>query len=191
MGSAEVSFACTRSNGAVLSFPMIARCEDTVSRDHFRKWIIRHINSWFAFTQVHGLGIEMADIILVTGCHHTRSWTNVTFNEVQAGAQLSPLNVDSQNFGDVNLKSMVHNQGPSGKVSGMQISRAKQILKIFDVPSQNLPENQCIFIRGYRVKHYLSGIVQPKAAVEPKPDLQRSDCELEKEVVSISSATEV
>jgi hypothetical protein len=86
----------------------------------------------------------MADIILVTGCHHTGSWTNVTFNGVQAGAQLSPLNVDSQNspmdvsaqsLGNVNFKTMVYNQGPSGEVSGMQISRAKQILKIFDVPS--------------------------------------------------------
>jgi hypothetical protein len=32
-----------------------------MSKDHFRKWILQHIDSWFAFTQNLGLGIEMED----------------------------------------------------------------------------------------------------------------------------------
>ncbi|SRR6266702_132971 len=129
MGSAEVSFSCTRKRGAVLSFPVIARREDTVSQDHFRKWIIRHIDTWLAFTQLHGLGIEMEDIVLVTGCHRTRSWTNLAFNEVQAGAQLS-LKVDVADalganvhwgVSNVRIQGTVQNQGPSGEVCGAQI----------------------------------------------------------------------
>ena len=41
------------------------------------------------------------------------------------------------------------------------------------------------------MKRYLFGIIRPKAAAEPMPDLGRSDREPEKEVVSISSVTEV
>ncbi|KAH9032015.1 hypothetical protein EDB85DRAFT_1890861 [Lactarius pseudohatsudake] len=176
MGSAEVSFSCTRKRGAVLSFPVVARREDTVSQDHFRKWIIRYIDSWLAFTRMHGLGIEMEDIILVTGCHHTRSWTNVAFNEVQAGAQLS-LKVDvadavgaNVNWGvsNVRIHGTVHNQGPSG---------------------ENLPENQCIFVRGFRVKRTLKIFPRVKGAAGPTPDPSGSDDEPETEVVSIPSFT--
>ena len=83
------SFSFTRKYGAVLSFSVTARREDTLVLGHFRKWIIRNIDSWFAFTEKHKLGIEMEDIILVTGCHRTRSWTNVAFNEVRADGQES------------------------------------------------------------------------------------------------------
>ncbi|KAI9445972.1 hypothetical protein H4582DRAFT_1783227, partial [Lactarius indigo] len=58
-------------------------------RGHFRKWITSHIDSWYAFAHELGTGIEMEDIVLVTGCHRTRSWTNTAFNETQTNAQLS------------------------------------------------------------------------------------------------------
>ena len=97
----------------------------------FRKWIINHIDSWFAYTQELELGISMEDIILVTGCHRTTSWTNIAFNEVQAGAQLSlQVNVTDALGGNINwgisnvhVQGAVHNQGPSGKVRGSQIPR--------------------------------------------------------------------
>ena len=31
----------------------------------------------------------MEDIVLVTGCHRTRSWTNIAFYEGRAGARVS------------------------------------------------------------------------------------------------------
>ena len=68
---------------------MNAQREDTLSRKHFREWITNHIDSWFAFTQYLGLDIEMEDIVLVTGFHRTRSWSNISFSEVQAKAKLS------------------------------------------------------------------------------------------------------
>ena len=73
----------------------------------------------------------MEDIILVTGCHHTKSWTNIAFNEIQADAQLS-LQVEvagtlgasvTWGISDVRGQGAVHNQGPSGKVRGAQIAR--------------------------------------------------------------------
>ncbi|KAH9163721.1 hypothetical protein EDB89DRAFT_1859841 [Lactarius sanguifluus] len=89
-GSAEVSFSCRRKPGAVLSLPVAARREDTLAQDHFRTWITEHIDSWFAFLQQrHRLGIEMEDIVLVTGCHRTRSWSNIAFYESRADAHVS------------------------------------------------------------------------------------------------------
>ena len=114
----------------MLSLPVTARCEDTLTLGHFRKWIIRHIESWFAFTQAHGLGLEMEDIVLVTGRHCTRSWSNITFNEVQADARFS-LGVDVGALGaNINWRASssrtqgaVLSHGPSGEVRTTQVAR--------------------------------------------------------------------
>ena len=52
--------------------------------------MLQHIDSWFSFARGLGLGIDhMEDIIMVTGCHHTRTWANVVFLENQTHAQAS------------------------------------------------------------------------------------------------------
>jgi hypothetical protein len=51
---------------------------------------VKHIDSWFAFARELGIGIQqMEEIILVTGCDLTRSWTNIAFHGGQADAQVS------------------------------------------------------------------------------------------------------
>jgi hypothetical protein len=51
---------------------------------------VKNIDSWFAFARKLGLGIDqMEEIILVTGCDRTRSWTNVAFLEDQVDSQVS------------------------------------------------------------------------------------------------------
>jgi hypothetical protein len=73
-----------------LYLPVDAQRQDTLARRDFGNWMIRHIDSWFAFARRLGLGIEqMEEIILVTGCHRTRSWANVTFLEGHTDAQAS------------------------------------------------------------------------------------------------------
>ncbi|KAH8981555.1 hypothetical protein EDB86DRAFT_421952 [Lactarius hatsudake] len=76
----EVTFSCRRNQGAVLCLPIQAKGEDTVASTDFGKWMIRNIDRWFAWARQLGLGINcMEDIILVTGTHRTRTWTNVAF----------------------------------------------------------------------------------------------------------------
>ena len=41
--------------------------------------MVKHIDTWFAFARDLGLVHQMEEIILVTGCDLTRSWTNVAF----------------------------------------------------------------------------------------------------------------
>ena len=52
--------------------------------------MISHIDRWFAWARQLGMGINrMEDIVLVTGAHLTRSWTNVAFLEDQTDARVS------------------------------------------------------------------------------------------------------
>ena len=69
---------------------MDAQREDTLSKGDFSAWIVKHIDRWFAFARGLGLGIErMEEIILVTGCDNTRSWTNIAFFGSQHNARAS------------------------------------------------------------------------------------------------------
>lgn len=102
---------------------MNARREDTLTRKHFREWITKHIDTWFAFAQELGVGIEMEDIILVTGCHRTRSWSNIAFSEVHSDAQISlgvdvgPVNASvSWRISSLHIHGAVLSHRPSGEV---------------------------------------------------------------------------
>ncbi|KAF8263058.1 hypothetical protein EI94DRAFT_1704292 [Lactarius quietus] len=175
-GSAEVSFSCTRKLGAALYLPVPAQREDTLAQEHFRQWITGHIDSWFAFSRQRGLGIEMEDIVLVTGYHRTRSSSNIVFYENQVNAQVS--------FG-------VHVPGSIGTTVIWQLSsQCTRGTMVNHGPSgENLPESQCISIRGFRVERTLRIFSKIRAAAEPKPDPSGND-EPETKVVSIPSVTD-
>jgi hypothetical protein len=91
--AAQVSFSCSRRRGAILSLPTPALRKDTRARGAFAKCIIKHIDEWFAFAQERDLGISREEIILVTGCHLTRTWATIAFQEegeqVSFGVQVS------------------------------------------------------------------------------------------------------
>jgi len=100
-----------------------ARRVDTVARGDFKWWIVKHIDSWFTFARNLGLGIEqMEEIILVTGCDLTRSWTNVAFLGGQADSQVSfGVNVEGPDtinfqFSPENARGAVLCHGPEGTV---------------------------------------------------------------------------
>ncbi|KAI0248856.1 hypothetical protein BJV78DRAFT_1284407 [Lactifluus subvellereus] len=85
------SFSCTeKEGGAVLYLPVQAPGQTALARGRFGQHMIKHIKSWFAFTQWHGLGVEQMDeIILVTGYHRTKTSANFAFLEHQEDAQVS------------------------------------------------------------------------------------------------------
>ncbi|KAF8264577.1 hypothetical protein EI94DRAFT_1831716 [Lactarius quietus] len=176
--TADVSFSCTTKQGAVLSLPVAAQREDTLALAQFRKWITRHIDSWYAFSQRQGLGIEMEEILLVTGCHRARSSGNVVFYESQVDARVSfgvhvPGMIGNTIIWRVSsqhIQGAVVNQGPSG---------------------ENLPENQCLFVRGFRVERTFRIFSKIAAAAEPKPDPSGNDAEPERKVVLIPGVTGV
>ena len=153
-----------------MALPVTIKREDTVVLGLFRRWIIKQIDSWFDFALELELGIAMEDIILVTGCHHTRSWTNIAFDEAQAGAQ-SSLQVDvadasgtniTWGVSDARIQGAVHNQGPGGRVRVMQIARSTN----FDALLRTYP----------RINAYLSGDIVSSATYSGQfgPKLRRN-----------------
>ena len=56
---------------------------------------------------------------------------------------------------------------------------------------QDLPEDQCIFVRGYRVARTLKIFPRLKGAAGDSPDPSGDDCEPELEVVSLPIFTQV
>ena len=73
-----------------MSLPVAAQRKDTIAMGDFRKWIIKHIDYWFAFAEKLGLGVNrMQDIILVTGRHCAKSWVNIAFYEGLREAEVS------------------------------------------------------------------------------------------------------
>ena len=131
--NAQVTISCSGRQGALLSLPFPAACEDTVAQGDFGKWLVKNIDRCMKVSEDLGLGVNrMEDIILVTGRHLARSWVNVVFSENRGGAQLSfvvrasgnsgvYLEERSATGGDLKL-------GPSGEVGLRTIFRLHPIM---------------------------------------------------------------
>ncbi|KAI9450163.1 hypothetical protein BJY52DRAFT_1227368 [Lactarius psammicola] len=140
----EATFSCPMNQGAVLCLPMQAKRMDTVARADFGKLIIRNIDHWFAWARQLGLEINCMDgIVLVTGTHRTRSWTNVAFTGGQEDTQAS-FEVKMDYRGDiVNLNwqsSHERNQGAVAQAaSGVMIdhSNSMQLTLILNIGPTN------------------------------------------------------
>jgi hypothetical protein len=103
----------------------MSRRENTLLRNVFGPWMVKHIDTWFAFARNLGLVHQMEEIILVTGCDLTRSWTNVAFLGGRADAQVSfgvevrgPTSNPSINFqfSPGRVRGAVLRCGPEGTV---------------------------------------------------------------------------
>ncbi|KAH9967206.1 hypothetical protein BC827DRAFT_574250 [Russula dissimulans] len=126
----HVSYLCRRRQcGAALFLPVPAQRQDAIARGAFGRWMIKHIEHCLAFTRRPGreLGIErMEDIILVTGCHRTRSWANAVFlesqDDVQVSFEVQVTDVKGPNisinwpFSFERVQGAMLNWGPEGKV---------------------------------------------------------------------------
>ena len=117
----QVTFLCNSEEGALLSLPVSAQAEDTVAFGDFGKWMIRHVDAWFAFAKGLGLGINrMENIILVTGRHLTKSWVNVAFNQRRSDSGVS-FDAHVASHGHISLERRYVRGGdlklgPSGRV---------------------------------------------------------------------------
>jgi hypothetical protein len=127
---------CSGRRGALLSLPLNARREDTLAQNAFGEWIVKHIDHWLAFAQELQRGVEhMEEIILVTGCDRTRSWTNIAFLEGRVDAKGSyKQNVVDRADGSVEVQFSsghvpggVLSHGPQGKVCQRTIYKCWRI----------------------------------------------------------------
>ncbi|KAI9512555.1 hypothetical protein F5148DRAFT_852942 [Russula earlei] len=167
--AARLYFSCSNRRGALLSLPVPAQRQDTAVRREFTKFIIKHIDEWFAFAQGLGFGIHRReDIILVTGRDLTRSWANIAFQErdqkMSFGVQASRGSDVQWQFTPEGAGGVAFNLGPSG---------------------QDLPENQCIFVRGIRVSRITRIFPRLLGAAGPSQIPGDDDTESDAQPISI------
>jgi len=122
----QVSYMCARRRqGALSLLPVNVRRENTLAWGDFGEWMLKHIDNWFAFARRLGLGIvQMEELILITGCDRTKSWTNVCFlgNNVDARVSFGMNAAGSPNpsinfqLSPANVRGAVVNRGPEGTV---------------------------------------------------------------------------
>jgi hypothetical protein len=133
-----------------------AQRHDTLAHGELAKYILKHIDVWFAFARELGLGVtRMEDIILVTGRDLAKSSTNVAFSESKEGEQVS-LGVRVTSGADVewqfsreDIRGVAVNCGPSGQVRFSSSSRPRML---------KYHLNQYNYIRICpRISAYLSG----------------------------------
>ena len=94
--------------------------ENTLIRNVFGRWMVKHINTWFAFARNFGLVHQMEEIIMVTGCDLTKSWTNVSFlggtdAQVSFGVKVEGPDINSQ-FSPEHAHWAILHHGPEGTV---------------------------------------------------------------------------
>ena len=169
----EFSFSCPRNEGAVLCLPIKAKREDTVARTKFGKWIISHIDCWFAWARQLELGVDrMEDIILVTGTHRTRSCANVAFPGGQRNAHVS-------------FRAKVDHSGEIVTVK-WQLSHERNRGAVLNCgpDGEDLPENQCIFVRGFRVTRKYRIFPRLMGAAGPNPDQEGYDEEPDPDIMT-------
>jgi hypothetical protein len=132
--------------------------------------MLQNIDTLFAFARGLGLVDQMEEIILVTGCHRTKSSASIAFLENRTDSQASfgvkttpghegPDDVSIEwEFPFGSAQGAVCNWGPEGRVShfeGDVNSHNSEIVLALSHSHQDLPEDQCIFIRGFRVARAL------------------------------------
>ena len=138
---AQATVSCSGTQGALLSLPFPAACEDTVAQGDFGKWLVKNIDCCMRVAEALGLGVNrMEEIILVTGRHLARSWINVVFSESRVGAQLSfvvrvsgdsgvHLEERSATGGDLKL-------GPGGEVGLRTIFTLHLVMRIHGIDTR-------------------------------------------------------
>ena len=145
--AAQVSFSCPRRRGAILSLPMPAQRKDTRARGVFAKCIIEHIDEWFAFVRERGFGISREDIVLVTGCHMTRTWATIVLQEgeqVAFGVRVSGVSDVTWQFTREGAQGAAYNLGPSGQVCLCILFSPQGYWSWFNLLNQSEPTGESV-----------------------------------------------
>ncbi|TFY74339.1 hypothetical protein EWM64_g9674 [Hericium alpestre] len=125
----SVIAVCTRPEGASVILPQGASGEDVNDEEIFLDYIVANCDSWLAFTESKGFGVDMKDILLVTGRDLTSSWTPVVFTPHITKIKLSMA---------ARSPSLLKIHGPRQSSSATEYAEDNK--------------NQCVFLRGFRAK---------------------------------------
>lgn len=155
--SGGVSFESCREQGAVLAISEDATRQDAHLLVNYQEYMLENCSRWLCLSDIQGLGLRMEDIVLVTGCDLTSAWAVAAFTDrgVDASVQLhvgtTAGTVDlGANISWRNERNVERHWGPRRRAAFDNGPTYMNPVQLDAVPSSE--QNQCIFIRGYRVK---------------------------------------
>ncbi|KAF8474351.1 hypothetical protein DFH94DRAFT_695423 [Russula ochroleuca] len=132
--------------------------EDAIRLRMFSDYIRDNADIWFNWSRSVDLPVErMDDLILVTGCTMVNSWAAAVFDDYNADAQVS-------------LGSKILNNGGASFVWNNIRGTVEYHDSQLDPSNTFVPQNRCVFIRGFRAKRVLFWTRPMRAAAEPDSD---------------------
>ncbi|KAF7982336.1 hypothetical protein HWV62_29046 [Athelia sp. TMB] len=134
----------SKSESAVLTMPHGAMSEDYENTAAIRTYCLKNAVSWYRFiNETLGRDALNGSVYVVTGCDKSKAWGIATTGESSSSQSLSL---------QFNAKFIAASAGyecswSSTGRSVQRVSRSPTDL----APGVKQPENQCLFIRGYKV----------------------------------------
>lgn len=200
--SGQISFRCSRQNGAVLV------CDEVDGKDahnilFYERYLLKNIEGWHAFVRSQDLPLEIEDLMLVTGRHLTSSWALAALSGQDDSASVE-LNVSFMGQAGTSLSGGLswramhnaqENRGPRSRTLHTVISSDRD----FDSSAPREPaispsivhtdeKNQCIFVRGMRAKkRSLWRGLKMKAAADPNHAGDDEDHDVRKAIFNVMS----
>jgi hypothetical protein len=139
--SVGFSFRCSAPDGAILTLPDGASREDFRAVALFREYAARNAKSWYQYVNgPRGRDAENGSLYLITGCDKSKFWGVASFSGVSRSFNLtfSPTAIE----GNTNRPFKWEHASPASTKCG-------------PVPPEyfdgDLPQNQCTFIRGFKI----------------------------------------
>jgi hypothetical protein len=137
------SFQCSASEGAILTLPDGASRKDLRQIARFREYAVQNAESWYNYVNgPRGREAENGSVYLITGCDKSKSWGVASFSDVSGSFTLTFIPAtegghDNSVFYWEQASLATTNSGPIP-------------VEYFD-GAQDRPQNQCTFIRGFKV----------------------------------------
>ncbi|KAF8528479.1 hypothetical protein BU17DRAFT_38248 [Hysterangium stoloniferum] len=179
-----IRFESSASKGAILVTNQKTFRADAIRLRGFARYAVKHVDSWLSFAIQDDRDVKLEDMILVTGYDMTSEYAMAAFHDTESTVALefqAGLTASSASASVWGLwrssNSVHHNCGPQARIPPSQMTHAQSLVigeplegpqsrDLFD----NFPPNgynQCVFIRGFRVKKRIGIPRVLKAAAGP------------------------
>lgn len=183
---ASIRLSCSSERGAALILKEPAQRFDSKKAKKLGAELLKNYKTWHAFLcKTFGDDIRLREMVFVTGCHLSSDWATLTFHQKGVSGELSFGVCDPQSVSVAPaLGGHWHTTTSVPIRCGPSVDQRKCHL---EGESRN---NQCIFVRGWRVSERpVLAFPKLKAAAEPRDDEEQGDDDDEMPVTERKTAS--
>lgn len=153
----KLSFESTSSDGAILVTKHKTFRDNAERIDHFKQYILRNYKAWSIFAGEQGHGIDVEDLILVTGRDMTEDFSMVAFSQNEGRIEMQ-FEAGASKLGSASFSAwgswlcelpVFENWGPQERVPHVPNESNADVG--YGMESDTPKYQQCVFLRGYRI----------------------------------------